>query len=284
MDAKNRRQHHQRSSSPSTSAAASSSSTPPPLVAEQQQQQQLNCDQQQQQQQQVKWACQHCTYLNWPRSLKCVQCLSPRNRRQTALSPRSSPPGSLTYQHANRQNSSNNERNAALRAANNASPVAAEACQAAERGKWACAVCTYDNWPRASACVLCGARQPPLNEDALLSDHHVQQIRGSNRDTPSPPAAASLSPDNNQHHHHQQQQQQRQRRSFSPAATGSSVDGASSSTGASANNYDYERRMRQLRRRMRESDWTFLTACMGVVEGDANPVEAYLSAGGDPAR
>ena len=56
--------------------------------------------------------------------------------------------------------------------------------------------------------------------------------------------------------------------------------------GCGPNNYDYERRMRQLRRRMREAaaDWTWLAACMGVVEGDMNPVEAYLNGGGDPTR
>ena len=25
-----------------------------------------------------KWACQICTYLNWPRAIKCTQCLTPR--------------------------------------------------------------------------------------------------------------------------------------------------------------------------------------------------------------
>ena len=49
-------------------------------------------------------------------------------------------------------------------------------------------------------------------------------------------------------------------------------------------NWDYERRMRTFRRRLREADWTWLTACMGVVEGDMNPVEAYLNTGGDPTR
>ena len=40
-----------------------------------------------------------------------------------------------------------------------------------------------------------------------------------------------------------------------------------------------------MRRRMREAaDWTWLAACMGVVEGDMNPVEAYLNGGGDPTR
>ncbi len=120
----------------------------------------------------------------------------------------------------------------------------------------------------------------------------LQQIRGSNRDSPSPPAAAasssssSLSPDNNQYH----QQQHRLQRSFSPASASAAAastpqdGGGGASSSCNNNNYDYERRLRQLRRRMRESDWTWLSACMGVVEGDANPVEAYLSGGGDPTR
>jgi len=52
----------------------------------------------------------------------------------------------------------------------------------------------------------------------------------------------------------------------------------------SESNWDYERRMRTFRRRLREADWTWLTACMGVVESDMNPVEAYLNTGGDPTR
>merc|ERR1711970_1079325 len=50
------------------------------------------------------------------------------------------------------------------------------------------------------------------------------------------------------------------------------------------NNLEYEKRLRHLRRRMRETDWAWLSACMGVVEGDSNPVEAYLNGGGDPTR
>ncbi|KAH8358608.1 hypothetical protein KR093_001257 [Drosophila rubida] len=56
--------------------------------ARQQQQQQQQPQQQQSQQQQArqsnladseKWACKICTYLNWPRSLRCVQCSSHRS-------------------------------------------------------------------------------------------------------------------------------------------------------------------------------------------------------------
>jgi len=35
---------------------------------------------------------------------------------------------------------------------------------------------------------------------------------------------------------------------------------------------------------MRDIDWVWLSACMGVVEADSNPVEAYLNSGGDPTR
>jgi ubiquitin thioesterase ZRANB1 len=72
-------------------------------------------------------------------------------------------------------------------------------------------------------------------------------------------------------------------RALSPHCIVEECSSSSSST-LTSNNFDYERRMRQLRRRMREADWTWLTACMGVVEGDVTPVEAYLSGGGDPTR
>lgn len=49
----------------------------------------------------------------------------------------------------------------------------------------------------------------------------------------------------------------------------------------SPNNCEYERGIRRLRR---QADWAWLNACLGVLDGDANPVEAYLSSGGDPAR
>ena len=68
---------------------------------------------------------------------------------------------------------------------------------------------------------------------------------------------------------------------------GSSSQASGSREGESRednNNLEYEKRLRQLRRRMRETDWAWLSACMGVVEGDSNPVEAYLNGGGDPTR
>jgi ubiquitin thioesterase ZRANB1 len=43
-------------------------------------------------------------------------------------------------------------------------------------------------------------------------------------------------------------------------------------------------KMRQIRNRLRDIDWLWLTACQGVIDGDVHAVESYLAAGGDPAR
>lgn len=47
------------------------------------------------------------------------------------------------------------------------------------------------------------------------------------------------------------------------------------------NNYESERKLRHMKR---QADWNWLNACIGIIEGDPNPVEAYLASGGDPAR
>jgi hypothetical protein len=45
-----------------------------------------------------------------------------------------------------------------------------------------------------------------------------------------------------------------------------------------------ERKLKQIKKRMREKDWLWLNACVGVVEGEAQAVEAYIASGGDPYR
>lgn len=159
-----------------------------------------------------KWACHLCTYLNWPKALRCSQCLTNRSRRPAT--PLATPPSLES-----------------LRIATPSPP-----------SKWNCSSCTYENWPRTRKCVLCGALKEatPTRDDIMA--------------TPS-----------------------------SPILSGASSSNRPSET-ETESNWDYERRMRTFRRRLREADWTWLTACMGVVEADMNPVEAYLNTGGDPTR
>lgn len=117
--------------------------------------------------------------------------------------------------------------------------------------KWNCPACTYENWPKAIRCTLCGTVR-----------HELPSPGAGQRVSPPPMGATSS------------------RSTVSPT---SSIDRRQTGEGG-ANNFDYERKLRQLRRRMREADWGWLGACMGVVEGDMTPVEAYLNGGGDPMR
>lgn len=175
-----------------------------------------------------KWACSLCTYLNWPKALRCTQCLTPRRRVSPGARKELATPPSLEC----------------LRIATPSPP-----------SKWNCTLCTYENWPRTRKCVLCGALKEatPTRDNAEL--------------VPASPES---------------------RRGLSPKGC-SKGGGASQTLNAedivvTESNWDYERRMRTFRRRLKEADWTWLTACMGVVEGDMNPVEAYLNTGGDPTR
>ncbi len=174
--------------------------------------------------------------------------------------------------------------------------------------KWPCLVCTYENWPRAALCVLCGARRGRTSPDHQAA---------ASRDSPSPEGASMPRPPHggsdayirNSPHTRRNQEAVAAAAASGGSSCSSGGPGASSaglitaarpigggggtqsggcggspSGGDSTNNLQYEKRLRQLRRRMREADWAWVSACMGVVEGDACPVEAYLASGGDPTR
>eukprot|EP00092_Neocalanus_flemingeri_P044540 GFUD01049442.1.p1 GENE.GFUD01049442.1~~GFUD01049442.1.p1 ORF type:complete len:797 (+),score=258.60 GFUD01049442.1:140-2530(+) len=161
--------------------------------------------------------------------------------------------------------------------------------------KWNCLLCTYENYPRSVSCVLCGAKKGRTSPDQLLHGALAQENRGS----PSPDGASMQRPNDSFGAHSSDNNKTRCEEKPMPAsyrpASQSPVNqaGSSGSDGAvghvetggnGSNNLDYEKRMKQLRKRMREADWSWLSACMGVVEGDSNPVEAYLNSGGDPTR
>lgn len=77
-----------------------------------------------------KWSCHACTYLNWPAAKECTECrtvkLSAKDLHEH-LKP-------LRIEQTNEASSNGPRTN-----------------------KWSCAICTYENWPKASRCVMCGA-------------------------------------------------------------------------------------------------------------------------------
>jgi len=282
-----------------------------------------------------KWACQACTYYNYPKTIRCTQCLTQRRKvsptvsRNSPGSPRNSPltlpsVGSNPLGSINTANRANSIRSLAdqnlIRLADQLSPLhisvtgsnhpqysnqpSPETSKEFTRNsqicsprkpvevKWNCLLCTYENYPRSLSCVLCGTKKGRTSPD----QQHPPSLAQENRNSPSPEGASMRR--SNECFGAPNTDKKKVRGEESPAyrtVTQSPVNqaGSSGSDGAvgnveegghGSNNLDYEKRLKQLRKRMKETDWSWLSACMGVVEGDSNPVEAYLNSGGDPTR
>ncbi|XP_077585154.1 ubiquitin thioesterase zranb1-B [Stigmatopora nigra] len=239
-----------------------------------------------------KWSCHMCTYLNWPRAIRCTQCLCHRQHshqqgRHPARSPTESP-----------QTSGSGCRPAP-------SSTVTDPCEEYnDRNRlntharhWTCTACTYENFPKALKCVVCDHPRPnhgPLAEPIqLASEPECQQ-----------PTSKFIDADVGG------------RRSVGVAGGHGGVSGSlggcstsqrrspPSSKRESEVNMDFQRievasgagvrskeelevdykKLKQIKNRMRRTDWLFLNACVGVVEGDLAAVETYKTSGGDIAR
>lgn len=143
-----------------------------------------------------KWPCPRCTYLNWPKTIRCTQCMTTWRRN---ASPTASASGAIDkdyYRTSGRDSQENIEKNLSsiAQAAVHSSPknkeeVSGEKWWATGTGslaKWACQACTYENWPKSNRCVLCYS--PKVNSmPALDAVHHNEAL--TNR-------ANSTSPEN----------------------------------------------------------------------------------------
>ncbi|XP_059469066.1 ubiquitin thioesterase trabid [Neocloeon triangulifer] len=190
-----------------------------------------------------KWACDYCTYENYPSAIKCTMCRASRALIEQSdiyelcqpaatselCTGKSSPkPGGAEATTANEVDLQ--EQFAALQLADDVLN---------DQLKWICQRCTYQNWTRAMRCAMCSHKRQTVNSPetacgVVSADNRLQAMRES------PP------------------------HDF-PVAN---------------NNSDSKR----WRRHAHQADWPWLDACIGVIQGDANPVEAYLASGGDPTR
>ncbi|XP_066521971.1 ubiquitin thioesterase ZRANB1 isoform X2 [Hoplias malabaricus] len=214
----------------------------------------------------AKWSCHMCTYLNWPRALRCTQCLcqrprscSPTESPQTSgsgLRIRSGPVAPVDpceeYNDRNRLNT----------------PVQ----------RWCCAACTYENWPKTPRCVVCDHPRP--NDAIQLSEpdepspviNEQDRVRPQRAGSVCGPACQRRSPPTSKRDSEVQIQD---------------IQCIELAAGAHGCKEELEmdfKKLKQIKNRMRKSDWLFLNACAGVVEGDLAAVEAYKSSGGDIAR
>jgi len=232
----------------------------------------------------AKWTCHMCTYLNWPKALRCTQCRCPRQKHSLAVvgTPVSQPLNIDVNASAEMTLSARNSPSSpeAAKSTNNDRNRSVAGVSANETQKWPCRACTYENWPRAMRCVLCGL---PRGDRSGSSEKELPSIRGGStvprrRSPPTASTRGSGGAEISDNHGggatasptiHQVQQD---RNVGSPA-----VDIAS------ATNYTSPK-LHQIRNRLRDVDWLWLTACQGIVEGDVHAVESYLAASGDPAR
>ncbi|XP_032652369.1 ubiquitin thioesterase ZRANB1 isoform X2 [Chelonoidis abingdonii] len=207
-----------------------------------------------------KWSCHMCTYLNWPRAIRCTQCLSQRRTRSPTESPQSSGSGSRSV------------------------PFSVDPCEEYnDRNKlntrvqhWTCSVCTYENWAKAKKCVVCDHPRPNNIEAIELADTEEassiinEQDRARWRGSCSSGNSQRRSPPTTKRESEVKMDFQR-------------IELAGAVGSKEELEVDFKK-LKQIKNRMKKTDWLFLNACVGVVEGDLAAVEAFKSSGGDIAR
>ncbi|XP_048167941.1 ubiquitin thioesterase ZRANB1 [Corvus hawaiiensis] len=207
-----------------------------------------------------KWSCHMCTYLNWPRAIRCTQCLSQRRTRSPTESPQSSGSGSRLVPFSVDPCEEYNDRNKLNTRAQH----------------WTCSVCTYENWAKARKCVVCDHPRPNNIEAIELADTEEassiinEQDRARWRGSCSGGNSQRRSPPTTKRESDVKMDFQR-------------IELAGAVGSKEELEVDFKK-LKQIKNRMKKTDWLFLNACVGVVEGDLAAVEAYKSSGGDIAR
>ncbi|NXB70518.1 ZRAN1 thioesterase, partial [Donacobius atricapilla] len=207
-----------------------------------------------------KWSCHMCTYLNWPRAIRCTQCLSQRRTRSPTESPQSSGSGSRPVPFSVDPCEEYNDRNKLNTRAQH----------------WTCSVCTYENWAKARKCVVCDHPRPNNMEAIELADTEEassiinEQDRARWRGSCSSGNSQRRSPPTTKRESDVKMDFQR-------------IELAGAVGSKEELEVDFKK-LKQIKNRMKKTDWLFLNACVGVVEGDLSAVEAYKSSGGDIAR
>lgn len=264
-----------------------------------------------------KWSCVVCTYLNWPIALRCIQCLTERDKSSSPLLDATNTEEDLltaAAEHLQRTLTIRSSPDgggvggggAVSRKKLLASPTATTTsvtCYSVV--KWQCLECTYENFPKSQKCSMCGAGRKGVASCASPTDttnfnnnvnvHNNNNKNNSSRSHSNSPARISPTPIS----------------AAAAAATGgggASVTPTIEATGGihsgsvspphtssltrkkpqqqqqhkMDNNNSEERQL--LRKLRKHGDWRWLHACLGVVENNFTAVEEYLSYGGSPGR
>ncbi len=179
-----------------------------------------------------KWMCGSCTSLNWPNTGYCATCGLPRTRtsRNDAATLRNEAESILLYASGGGAvggasdssgscdvplHSSSGSVSAKTKNSRQGKAGGHGGAGSGENKKWKCQRCTYENWPRASKCIMClgpKSRTPSPPLSGTEEPHHTPVAQSPS--SPHPPhslqphgrlsssQARSPSPHSSHHHHH----------------------------------------------------------------------------------
>uniref|UniRef100_A0AAX7SEL4 ubiquitinyl hydrolase 1 n=1 Tax=Astatotilapia calliptera TaxID=8154 RepID=A0AAX7SEL4_ASTCA len=268
----------------------------------------------------AKWACEYCTYENWPSAIKCTMCRAQRPSGGAIITeePFKCSPALDASVHqwgpADLSNSPSQGGSSLLICPDSSARPRIRIADVPEpSSKWSCHMCTYLNWPRAIRCTQCLCQSPT----------ETPQTSGSGC-RPSPPTTTTDTceeyNDRNRLNTHTQHwtctactyenwakalkcvvcdhptpnsllaepielDRDNRRAVVGHMVSQGRIELASGAGIGSKEDLEVDfKKLKQIKNRMRRSDWLFLNACVGVVEGDLAAVEAYKTSGGDIAR
>ncbi|XP_071871871.1 ubiquitin thioesterase trabid isoform X2 [Bombus fervidus] len=139
-----------------------------------------------------KWSCAMCTYLNYQNTTRCVQC---GNRKPTGLNQSIHSVASNLHEHLAPLRLGDPPPNSGSNPPPiNLHPERYYNLQAnLHPEKWSCLVCTYENWPKATKCVMCGNPKEKDRRDRTTNNMGIilpsPERDHSQRNLPSPPHA-----------------------------------------------------------------------------------------------
>ncbi|CAH6793246.1 Zranb1 [Phodopus roborovskii] len=185
-----------------------------------------------------KWSCHMCTYLNWPRAIRCTQCLSQRRTRSPTESPQSSGSGSRPVAFSVDPCEEYNDRNKLN----------------TRTQHWTCSVCTYENWAKAKKCVVCDHPRPnnieaiELAETEEASSIINEQDRARWRGSCSSGNSQRRSPPTTKRDSEVKMDFQR-------------IELAGAVGSKEELEVDFKK-LKQIKNRLKKTDWLFLNACV----------------------
>ncbi|KAJ8391820.1 hypothetical protein AAFF_G00085920 [Aldrovandia affinis] len=208
-----------------------------------------------------KWSCEYCTYENWQSAVKCTMCRAARpspaiitEEPVSGLDPcrewDSSGPGGGSTLLICPDSSARPRPRGLPHTSRRPPPSPVDPCEEyndrnrlnTRALRWTCAACTYHNWPKTRRCVVCDHPKPSQGGPAPEAIELGGAGAGGEHGLPEDRAGGR--------------------------GRGSREE----------QEVDFKK-LKQIKNRMRKTDWLFLNACAGVVEGDLAAVEAYKSSG-----